>query len=74
VTQSTENSSTAVNLMRSANAPTTSAVVIPAKVDWNTMNRNSGRPPASVSAVIPRRNAFSVKDPKKALPSVNAAL
>ena len=74
VTHSSENSSTAENLMRSANEPTIRAVVMPANVAWKITNRNSGRPSASVSAVMPRRKAFSVNEPKNALPSVKAAL
>lgn len=71
---STENRITDLNLMRSAKPPTISAVVMPAKVDWNATNSSSGNPPSRVSAVMPRRKAFSVKEPKNALASVNTAL
>ena len=42
VNQSTENSSTAENLARSANAPRMRQTVIAAKVAWNATNTSSG--------------------------------
>ena len=71
---STENSSTALNFMRSANAPTIRAVVMAAKVDWNATNSSSGMLPFRLSGVMPLRNALSPNEPKNALPSVKTAL
>ncbi|MCY1384558.1 hypothetical protein D9M69_728290 [compost metagenome] len=63
--QITENRMTAANFMRSANAPTISAPVMPANVDWNATNTYSGRLMPSlkvadnVSMVTPFRNSLS---------------
>lgn len=72
---STENSSTAENLARSAKAPTISATVMAAKVPWNEMNTCSGMVvnAPNVSVVTPFRKILS--SPPKKLPSpVNAML
>ncbi|MNT73402.1 hypothetical protein D3C72_2121020 [compost metagenome] len=78
------NSSTALNLMRSAKAPTIRAQVMPAKVAWKAANTISGittpllkvaalaKVPATLSQV-PLRNKRS-NPPTKALPSVKARL
>ena len=69
--------------MRSANAPTTNATVMAAKVAWNTTKMNSGitTPLLKVAALatlpvagskIPFRNSLS-KPPINALPVVNAS-
>ncbi|MNM95454.1 hypothetical protein D3C81_1079010 [compost metagenome] len=64
--------------MRSAKAPTISAVVMPAKVDWNATNRKSGRPAIGVlpteSGVKPLRKANCVNEPKNWLPALKTAL
>ncbi len=86
VNHSTENSSTAENRARSANAPTMRPTVIAANVAWNTMNRYSGittpllnvpvvakEAAPSVIEKMPDRNSRS-KPPKNAPPSVNAML
>ncbi|MCY1539734.1 hypothetical protein D9M68_753340 [compost metagenome] len=60
-----QNSSTAPNLMRSANEPTISAQVMPAKVHWKAMKMYSGiitpavNVAASESGVMPFRNTLS---------------
>ena len=65
-----QNSSTAENRTRSANAPTISAQVIPAKVAWNAMNDSSGittpllKVAATDSGITPLRNNL-LKFPKK---------
>ncbi len=59
---STEKIITAENFMRSANAPTISATVMAAKVDWKATNTYSGMVPSvaeSVSGVMPARNSLS---------------
>ncbi len=77
--QSTVNSSTAPNLMRSAKAPTISAGVMHAKVSWKMKNTYSGmytpllKVAASESVANPCMNSRS-KPPMKALPVVNARL
>ncbi len=74
------NTSRALNLMRSAKAPTISAGVIAAKVAWKQKKPSSGmlvallNVPVSESPVMPLRNIL-LKPPKNALlPSVNATL
>ena len=73
------NSSTAENFIRSANAPTISAGVMPANVAWKAMNTYSGRTTpllkvaATESGVTPDRNSLS-KPPKNEPPPVNATL
>ena len=63
--QSTENSSTAENLMRSAKAPTISAQVMAAKVAWKAMKVSSEmttpllKVAATESTVTPLRNSLS---------------
>ena len=60
-----QNSSTAPNLMRSANEPTISAQVMPANVAWKATNTSSGiitpsvKVAASESMVMPMRKALS---------------
>ncbi|MNT79279.1 hypothetical protein D3C72_2185970 [compost metagenome] len=60
-----ENSSTALNFMRSANEPTISAQVMPAKVAWKAMKMSSGmatpavKVAASESTVTPLRKTLS---------------
>ena len=86
VNQITANSSTAENLIRSANAPTIRHTVIAAKVAWNATKMSSGMttPLLNVAAVaneptpsfiekMPPRNSRS-RPPKNAPPSVNAML
>ena len=85
VNHSTENRSTAENLMRSANAPRMRHTVIAANVAWNATNTISGittpfenvaaiaNSPFAMSVIAPLRNSRS-KPPKYALPSVNARL
>ena len=65
---STENSSTAENLARSAKAPTISATVMAAKVPWNEMNTYSGIVASApkVSGVTPFKKILS--SPPKNLP------
>ena len=78
------NSSTALNFMRSAKAPTIRQQVIAAKVAWNATNTSSGiaTPLLKVAPGVnspftgsnkPFRNSRS-KPPKNWLPSVNARL
>src|SRR5262249_27652645 len=84
VNHSTMNSSTALNFIRSANAPTIRQQVMAANVAWNATNTSSGIAtpllnggPAVNSALIgsnrPLRNKRSVP-PKNWLPSLNARL
>jgi len=79
VNQITMNSSTALNFMRSANAPRIRQGVIAANVHWNATNANSGitTPLLKVAAVdasvMPFRKSLS-KPPKNELPPVNATL
>ena len=64
----------AENFMRSANAPTISAGVMMAKVNWNIWNTDSGIVPDTVSTPTSDRN--SLPAPTKALrapPSPNAS-
>ena len=64
----------AENFMRSANAPTISAGVMIAKVNWNIWNTDSGIDPETVSTPTPERKNLPV--PTKAFrppPSPNAS-
>jgi len=70
VNHSTAKISTAEKRMRSANAPTISATVMAANVDWKDTNTYSGivgSRPESVSGAMPLRKSFSV--PPKNCPS-----
>ena len=51
------NKSSAENLIRSANAPTISAGVNAANVNWKVTNTNSGIVSDTESAVMPLKNA-----------------
>ncbi len=78
------NSSTAENLMRSANAPTIRQQVMPANVAWKAANSSSGMytPLLKVAAIakvpVAGSNTPFMKrrssPPMKALPSVKARL
>ena len=59
--------------MRSANEPTISAVVMPAAWTEHDEQQLGQAHPDSLLVVMPLRNAFCVNEPKKLLPSVNAA-
>src|SRR5262249_37453051 len=84
VNHSTMNSSTALNFMRSANAPTIRQQVIAANVAWNATNTSSGIATPLLNVAPAVNSAFTgsnrpfmntrLKPPKNWLPSLNARL